>query len=154
MASQTTTVLGSGFFPNVNKILPPSMNGSGPSDARGELYNTNVMIGNPENIVAVPVWTTSGTSVGNIPVKVWDYNINYNLPFQRCVIIQNLGPQSCRVGPSAQAVIAPSGFTITPLIAAATAKDSTSRLEIKIMKGAEIWASADGGTSQIQILAY
>lgn len=153
MASQTTTTVGSGYFPNINKILPPGQFGSGPSDARGELYNTNVTIGNPENIVAVPVWTTSGVSVGVTPVKIWDANINYNLAHQRSVTFQNMGPDQVRLGPSSQAVIFPSGFTITPITAAATAKDNSSKIEIKIFKGAEVWASSIG-TSQIQILAY
>ncbi len=153
MARETASNIGSGFYPSVYPVIPSGRGGSGPSDVGSILGGSNTTVTNPENIVAVPAWATSGVSVGSVPVKIWDANINYLLPTQRSFTVQNLGPSDCRIGPNSTSVIFPSGFTITALIDAATGKDATSKQALPIFKGAEVWASSNG-TSQLQILVW
>lgn len=157
MARETPSVIGSGYYNAVYPIIPSGQGGSGPAtgsdQVRSQLGGSNVVIVNPENVVAVPAWNTSGVSVGVVPTKIWDANINYILPTQRLIRLQNMGPNEVRVSSNPTGAIFPSGFTITPITAAATNKDNTSRLDLPLMKGAEIWASSLG-TSQIQIIIY
>jgi hypothetical protein len=117
--------------------------------AEGVRTGAQVVVANPEDMVAVDAFAVSGVSLAGTPVRIWGPGIN-SLPRQRSVTIKNQGPGSVYIGPNSTAVIAPSGFQINP----PTANNTFNEVTLPFLSNIDIWARADGGGASITILAY
>jgi len=144
---QVAAIIGSGTIPYTRGILPTSQRGNEPL-GEGVRVGQQVMVGNPEDLLAVDAFAVSGVSIGPVPVKIWGPELN-SLPRQRSVRLHNQGPGPVFIGPTSTSVIAPSGFEImAPTVAGST-------VELPLLLNVSIWArcSVAGGAS-ITILAY
>lgn len=150
MTSIVAAIIGSGTLPYTRGILPPDQRGN-QTGAEGVRTGTQVMIGNPEDILAVDAFATSGVSIGVTPVLVWGPSIN-PLPRQRSVTIHNQGPSTVFLGANSTAAIGPSGiFLDNGNTNLATADEIT----LPFLKNVEIWASAPAaGGAQLSIWAW
>ena len=149
MSREVAAIIGSGTIPYTRGILLPAQRGS-QSGAEGVRVGLQVMVGNPEDLLAVDAFAVSGISFGVVPVLIWSPNTN-PLPRQRSITLQNVGPNDAFIGQNSTAVIEPSGFRIYG--PAAAANGSLSRITLPLLRNVEIWARSTG-TSQIQFLAY
>lgn len=148
-APMVATQVGSGTLPYTRGILPVAQRGNEPL-GEGVRVGLQVVVANPEDMIAVDAFAVSGVSIGTVPVKIWDANIN-PLPRQRILVLENIGPNDAFIGPNSTSVIAPSGFQVYG--PAAAANESLSRIELPFLKNVEVWARSTG-TSQLRILAY
>jgi hypothetical protein len=69
MASEQSSMIGSGTIPFTTAILPPDERGLY-EGARGLRYGTQVVLINPEDLVAVDKFATSGVTIGTTPVQI------------------------------------------------------------------------------------
>lgn len=151
MTKEVASIIGSGTLPYTRGILPESQRGNEPT-GEGVRTGIQVMVGNPEDAIAVDAFATSGVSIGAIPVKIWGPNIN-SLPRQRFIRIHNDGPGQLFIGPNPTSVIAPSGMHVH--FQTASAAGPLQAIDLPFLHNVEIWGRALGaGGCEIRILAY
>ena len=148
MSFNVSTVIGSGTIPFTRGILPPSQRGS-QTGGEGVRTGAQVVLANPEDLNSVDAFATSGVSIGTIPVQIWGPTINYLLPRQRTLMLQNLGPGQLFIGPNSQSVIAPSGMQLTTI----AVSPPGAKIVLPLLHNVEVWGRSDIPT-EIQILAY
>lgn len=148
MVSVVASQIGSGTLPFTRSILPSGQRGN-EANGQGLRTGTQVMVGNPEDMVAVDAFAVSGVSLAGTPVRIWGPGIN-SLPRQRSVTIKSQGPGSVYIGPTSTSVIAPSGFQINP----PTANNTLTEITLPLLWNVNIWARADGGGASVTIIAY
>ncbi len=147
MAREGFSQMGSGTVGFLRGILGSEARGAlGPGSGQGIRGGTQVLIINPEDLNSVDAFAVSGVSIGISPTKIWDANIDYILPRQGNITLQNDGPSPAYIGPNSTSVISPSGWML-----ATTAPNN--RQSLPFLKNIEIWARSDG-TSSIRIMAW
>jgi len=145
MTREVASVVGSGTLPYTRGILPASQRGN---EATGEGVRTGiqVMVGNPEDAIAVDAWAASGVVIGTTPVQIFGPNIN-TLPRTRLVILQNLGGQDLIIAPTEAGATVADGFTLpTP------AAGVESRIELPLLHNNEIWARSAATTTTVKLV--
>jgi len=145
MTNQVAAIVGSGTLPYTRGILPASQRGN---EATGEGVRTGiqVMVGNPEDAIAVDAWAASGVVVGVTPVQIFGPNTN-PLPRTRLVVLQNLGGQDLIIAPTAAGATIADGFTLeTP------AAGAESRIELPLLHNNEIWARSASATTTVKLV--
>lgn len=147
MAQLVASDIGSGTLRYTRGILPPAQRGNEPA-GEGMRTGLQVVVANPEDMIAVDAFAVSGVSFGVTPVKIWGPHTN-PLPRQRSLVLSNIGPGDAFIGQSSTSVITPSGFQL-PAPAAGT--ESLSRITLPVLHNVDIWARS-ASTSQVRILA-
>lgn len=145
MSERVASIIGSGTIPYTRAILPAAQRGDQPL-GEGVRNGTQVMIGNPEDLLAVDIWAASGVVVGVTPVQIFGPNTN-PLPRTRLVIIENLGSQALIIAPTEAGATVADGFTIpTPAAGVET------RLELPLLHNNEIWARSASATTTVKLI--
>lgn len=146
MALEVYSQVGSGTLPFTRSILPPSQRGNA-LGAQGHRGGTQVMVGNPEDVVAVDAFATSGITVGSsTPVEILSPGTN---PLPRCrqVIIENGGNQNVLIGHNDQL----NSLDSYILEAAGQAGD---RVTLPILHNVSVWALSTTGDQDIHLLIF
>lgn len=139
--------IGSGTLPYTYGILPSSQRGNEPL-GQGIRHGQQVMIGNPEDLVAVDAFAASGITVGTTPVEIVGPN-NNPLPRCRQIILQNTGANEVYIShnptfPLVDSFELPVGGTA----------GANRRITLPLLHNVSIWARADTGTSVIRLLIF
>jgi len=145
MAVQSNAAVGSGTLPFTTRILTPAQRGQ-EAEGRGERLGTNVVVINPEDILAVDAWAASGVVIGVAPVQVIAPEIT-DLPRIRRVVIQNDGGQDAYIAPTEAAATVADGFTIP-------ASSALPPLELPLLHNNQIWARSASATTTLKIIVY
>lgn len=145
MTNIVAAVIGSGTLTQTRAILPPIQRGNEP-EGEGVRTGIQVMIGNPEDSIAVDIWASSGVVVGTTPVQIFGPNIN-SLPRTRLVIIQNIGANDLLLAPTEAGNTVADSFTL-PTSAAGV----ESRVELPLLHNNEIWARASAATTTAKLV--
>lgn len=145
MTNIVAAIIGSGTIPQTRAILPASQRGT---EEAGEGVRTGVqvMVGNPEDLIAVDAWATSGVLVGVTPVQIFGPNIN-SLPRTRLVIIENVGSVDLLIAPTEVGNTVANSFTLP-----APAAGTIPRVELPLLHGNEIWARAASATTTVNLV--
>lgn len=148
MAREVFSVIGSGTVPQTYGILPPDARGT-EDGAQGVRGGSQVVIANPEDMVAVEAFAVSGVVVGTTPVQIFGPTINNLLPRTRMVIVENVGANALLIGPTEATATVADGFEVP-----APAAGTIPRLELPLMHNNSIWARSDTGTTTVKLLMY
>lgn len=148
MSREVAAIVGSGTTPFVYGVLPPDARGS-QVGAEGIRTGLQVMVGNPEDMVSVDAFASSGIAVGTSPTKIFGASQNI-MPRTRKIIIENATDSSTLLISHAQSKVVSEGFQITN----AGANAPRSSIELPIMAGTDVWAAAAVGTVQVRILIF
>jgi len=151
MSRDVASIIGSGTVPFTRAILPPSQRGT-QADGEGIRTGTQVMIGNPEDLVAVDAFAVSGVSVNTTPVLIFSKDLAKNiLPRIRKVIVQNITHSSeLAIGPTAQKAEA-EGYVLYVHGASARYEE----ISLPVLDSVQIWAVAKtGGPIQARMLLF
>ena len=148
MSSTVAAIVGSGTLPFTRGILSSIQRGY---EAGGEGVRTGiqVMVGNPEDLVAVDTFVASGVTVGTTPLEIVGPHIN---PLPRCrhVVVQNLGANDLYISHHPNVEILDS----FQLAAGGTAGADRS-IALPLLHNTSVWAkTAISGTSQVGILIF
>jgi len=147
MSREVAAIVGSGTAPFVYGILPPSQRGS-QSGAEGVRVGIQMMVGNPEDIVSVDAFASSGIAVGTTPIKIFGANQS-PLPRARQVMIENASDSSTLLVAHTQSKVVSEGWQLVNGTAAPRAF-----VTLPIMAGVDIWAAASTGSVQVRILIF
>jgi len=144
MTNGVAAQIGSGTIPYTYGILPLDERGN-EADGRGVRTGVQVMVGNPEDLVAVDAFATSGVTVGTGVVEILGPTKN-PLPRSRFVTIQNTGANAVYIShrssyPSIDSFELP----------AATA-GVVRRITIPILHNVSVYAKTTTGTSVVRLL--
>lgn len=151
MSRDVASIIGSGTIPFTRAILPPSQRGT-QADGEGIRTGTQVMIGNPEDLVAVDAFAVSGVSVNTTPVLIFSKDLARNiLPRVREVRIQNTtGTSELLIGPTSQKTLA-EGF----IIHSHATNAPYEYITLPVLDSVQIWAAAkSGGPIQVRMLLF
>jgi len=146
-APLVAAIIGSGTIEQTRAILPASQRGS---EELGEGVRTGlqVMLGNPEDVVAVDAFATSGISVGlTVPVLLVGPNTN---PLPRCrgLRIYNTTTSTLFLGPREDFDFVNEGY---PIIGSAVTRRTD---DIPLLHNVEVWALATGAISEVRMIIY
>ena len=145
MSREVFARVGSGTVEFVAGILPSGQRGYLES-GNGVRGGTQVMIANPEDLLAVPAFVASGITVGTTSVEIVGPH-KTQLPFVRKVVISNGGSQAFLIGEK-QNFTDIEGFEIA---ANGTVGDSIS---LDIMKNVSVWARTTILTTNVKVLIF
>lgn len=148
MSQQVAAIIGSGTSPYTYGILPPEARGS-QVGAEGVRTGIQVMIGNPEDMVSVDAFASSGIAVTTSPIKIFGANQTI-MPRTRKIIVENATDSSTLLISHAQSKVVSEGFQLTN----AGSNAPRSSIELPIMAGTDVWAAAAVGTVQVRILMF
>jgi hypothetical protein len=141
-----SAIIGSGTIPATYAILPSSQRGY-IAGTEGLRFGNQVMVGNPEDMVAVDAFAASGVSVGATAIEVVAFGNN---PLPRCreIWLENTGSNPILI--SHKSVFAdPDCWQI----AATSANGAQSLIKLPILKNVSIWAKSTSG-STLRILVF
>lgn len=154
MAHEASSLIGSGTTEFTKNILSPAQRGSNPETRGGFRTGTQVMVGNPEDLLAVDAWATSGVIVGTTPVQIFGPHIN-TLPRTRLVILENVGLNDLYIAPTEAGATAVDGFTIPAAQASGIfAAGTIPRVKLPLLHNNEIWAAASAGITTVKMITY
>lgn len=146
MAQEVFSQVGSGTLPFVRSILSPSQRGIA-AGAQGIRGGTQVMIGNPEDVVSVDAFATSGVQVGTNPTLIIGPSTN-PLPRCRSVIIHNAGDNAVHLGSSPDTSL--SGLPLAGAVASPGADGR--RIRLPLLHNVEVWGRTATGTSAVHYI--
>lgn len=150
MTSIVAAHVGSGTVNPVRGILPSGQRGHDNTGlAAGVRTGIQVMLGNPEDIVAVDAFASSGIAVSTTPLKIFGASQSL-LPRARQVIIENATDSSTLLISHHPSKVVSEGYALT------NAGTNTPRqsVTLPVMAGVDIWAAASAGTVQVRILIF
>lgn len=147
MTREAASIIGSGTLPYTRQILPASQRGSEPL-GEGVRTGIQVMIGNPEDLVAVDAFASSGIAISTTPIKIFDKNTS-PLPRARLVRVQN-ATDSSTVTIANRASKLPEGFTLVN----AGASTPRAYIDLPILDCVEIWAVGSAAATQVRMLIF
>lgn len=147
MTREVAAIVGSGTTPFTRGILSPSQRGS-QSGAEGVRTGLQVMVGNPEDLVAVDAFAVSGIAVGTTPLKIFDKNSS-PLPRTRMIRVQN-ATDSSTVTIANRASKIPEGFALVN----AGANTPRAYIDLPVLDAVEIWATGSAAATQIRMLLF
>lgn len=145
MTSNVAAVIGSGTLPYTRGILPSEQRGS-QSNGEGVRTGMQVMVGNPEDLNSVDVFTASGITVGTTSVEVISFTTN-PLPRSGMVLVKNGGASAVLISHK-QNFTDNEGF---PLAANGTIND---QIQLPVLKNVSVWARCASGSTTIKLLIY
>jgi hypothetical protein len=148
MSREVASDIGSGTIPYTRAILSPAQRGS-TSGAGGTRTGIQVMVGNPEDMVAVDAFASSGIAVGTAPIKIFGSSQS-PLPRARKVVVENASDSSTLLISHAASKVVSEGFQLTN----AGAGTPRASVELPILGGTDVWAAALSGTVQVRILIF
>lgn len=154
MATEVSAQMGSGTIPFTKGILHTSLGGTlsvtlqtGPSDGRGIRRGTQVMVANPEDLVASAAFRCSGINVGTSPVKILDQNLRDNLiKMSTKLKIQNLGTGDLYIGNTSAVSTSIGGTEPGWKLIAPSTNFPPQVLIIDLLASVEVWAVASAST--------
>lgn len=154
MATEASALIGSGTVEFTKNILTPAQRGSNPDTRGGFRQGTQVMLGNPEDLLSVDAWAVSGVVVNETPAQIVGPHINM-LGRIRTVILENVGSGDATgprvfVGPTEALATAADGFEIP----APAMPGTLNRLELPLLHNNEIWAATESANTIIKIIVY
>lgn len=150
MTSIVAAHVGSGTVIPVKAILPSGQRGHDNTGlAAGVRTGAQVMIGNPEDVVAVDAFASSGIAVGTTPIKIFGASQSL-LPRARQVVVENATDSSTLLISHAASKVVSEGFALTN----AGANTPRQSVTLPIMAGVDIWAAASTGSVQVRILIF
>lgn len=147
MSREVAAIIGSGTTPFTYGILSQSQRGS-QSGAEGVRTGLQVVIANPEDMVAVDAFAASGIAVTTTPIKIFGASQS-PLPRARKVLIENSTDSSTLVIANRASKI-PEGWQLVN----AGANTPRASVELPIMNGTDVWAAAVAGTVQVRMLIF
>lgn len=148
MAHEVSATIGSGTVNQVRGILPPDQRGA-IAGARGDRTGTQVMIGNPEDLVSVDAFAVSGITVGTTPVEIVNPGEN-PLPRTRQVTIQNLDATNDVFISHKSTDVPIEGFQLNAV--GTNDPNASNRVTIPLMHNVSVWAASSGGTANIRMI--
>lgn len=148
MSREVAASIGSGTIPYTYGILPPGQRGS-QSGAEGVRLGVQVIVGNPEDMVSVDAFASSGIAVGTTPIKIFGSNQN-PLPRGRKIVVENASDTSTLLVSHAPSKVVSEGYQLTN----AGASTPRASVELPILGGTDVWAAALSGTVQVRILIF
>lgn len=141
--------VGSGTIPFIAELIPSGERGiglnTGRNPARGHRAGDQVLIGNPEDIVAVDAFAVSGVTVGTTPLEVLAFG-RHPLPRSRSVRLVNDGTAIIRIAHSAAKTA--EGFPLYPVVSSV----GQLPVEIPLLKNVSIWAASDSGNNSLRMI--
>jgi hypothetical protein len=153
-ADRFPALAGSGTLPYQQSILHTSKGGTytgsfdatKPGPGHGERIGAQVIVANPEDMVASPGWATSGVQVDSTPTKIIGPDTN---PLPRSVEIQlrhggGTGDSTIHIGTSPD--ISPSGYPLFP----GAGRDNG--VVIPLLHNNEVWAVTETGTAPLHYI--
>lgn len=144
MARETVSVIGSGTLVATRKILPESQRGS-QTGGRGELCGSNVTVINPEDLIAVDTFASSGLTLGTSVIEIGPYN--NPLPRARKIRIQNDGAQDAYISHKSSFVTLDSY-----LLPARDTGTAPREVEIELLHNVSIYMRTGTGSTTIRLL--
>jgi hypothetical protein len=145
MTNIVAAQVGSGTIPFVRAILPSGQRGSDNTGlAAGVRTGIQVMVGNPEDIVSVDAFASSGIAVGITPTKIFGASQSL-LPRVRTVLVQNATDSSILYVAHTASKVISEGWQLVNGIGIPRAS-----VELPIMAGADIWAAGSTVGSGVQ----
>lgn len=137
--------VGSGTIPFIRPILSSGQRGIGQSTFVGDRAGDQVIVANPEDLVAVDAFAVSGVTVGTTPLEVLAFGKN-PLPRSRSVRLVNDGTAIIRIAHSAAKTA--EGFPIYPVVSSV----GQLPVEIPLLKNVSIWAASDSGSNSLRMI--
>lgn len=141
-----SSVIGSGTIQATRGILPSSQRGYEPA-GEGVRHGQQVMIGNPEDLVAVDAFSCSGISIATSPILIFDKGRS-PLPRARLIRVQN-ATDSTTLTIANKASKLPEGWQLTN----AGATTPRSYIDLPILDCCEIWAVGSAAV-QVRMLIF
>lgn len=148
MSREVASQIGSGTIPYTRGVLPHAQRGS-QSGAEGVRVGQQVMIGNPEDMVAVDAFASSGIAVSTAPTKIFGSSQN-PLPRARKIVVENASDTSTLLVSHAPSKVVSEGYQLVN----AGANTPRASVELPILGGTDVWAAALAGTVQVRILIF
>lgn len=162
MSTTLPALMGSGTIPYTVSILSSGLGGTylaapttGPGIGRGERVGSQILVANPEDIVSVPAFATSGISMpGGTPTEIYSPALNESvLRRRRMIKVQNLGPGDLFIGHTnrvSQFVHGGEpGFKLVP-----SAASGITSVDLPLMGGASVWGLAVNQNTDVRVLMY
>lgn len=153
VAPQVSSIIGSGTLPYTRAILTSAQRGNQPL-GEGVRTGLQVMVGNPEDLVAVDAFATSGVSVNTNAVLIFSKDLARTvLPRCREIRIQNTTDSSVlAIGTSAQKIDQGEGW----LLHNSTAGNPSYRdVTLPVLDSVNIYAKAiSGGPISVRMLLF
>jgi hypothetical protein len=144
MAYESSTSVGSGTLPFTTQILSTEQRGQN-DEACGERRGTNVVVINPEDVVAVDAVATSGVVVSTTAVELIAPNIN-PLPRSREVVLENTGGQALLIGHFAD-------FADAEAFELATSAPN-NRITLPLLHNVSLFGRTATGTTTVKFIVY
>jgi len=137
--------VGSGTIPFTYGILSSGQRGNEPLGG-GIRTGNQVMIGNPEDMVAVDAFAASGIVIGTNPVEILGPQ-NNPLPRSRMVLIENTGTVDAYISHR---------LNFTTLDAFELSPEGTagrdSRIQLPLLRNVSVYAKTASGSTTIRLL--
>lgn len=146
MSSTVATIIGSGTIGYTRGILPASQRGT-QSAGEGIRVGTQVIVANPEDLVAVDAFAASGISISSTPIKIFDKNQS-PLPRARLLRIQNATDSTTLTIANSAAKTA-EGWTLVN----AGAGTPRASVDLPILDCCEVWAVGSAAL-QVRMLVF
>jgi len=147
MTERVAAIIGSGTLVHTRSILPVSQRGNEPL-GEGVRTGTQVIVGNPEDLLAVDAFASSGISVGTGVVEIIGPHIN---PLPRCsqIIVENIGAAAVFLShlPSFPTVDA---FELSNEGTAGASR----RIVLPLLHNVSVYARTAAGTTNVNLLIF
>jgi hypothetical protein len=145
MANQVAAIVGSGTIPYTRGILKAAQRGV-EATGEGVRVGTQVMIANPEDLLAVDAFAASGVTVGTSVVELVG---PLNNPLPRCseVIVENVGGQDVYLHHEANFV----NEDAFELSTEGTAGRNT-RVTLRLLHNNSLYAKTATGSTSVRLL--
>lgn len=146
MSNIVATIIGSGTINQTRGILPSSQRGA-QADGLGIRIGQQVIVANPEDLVAVDAFAVSGISITSTPIKIWGAGSN-PLPRARLLRIQNATDSTTLTIANSAAKTA-EGWTLVN----AGAGTPRASVDLPILDCCEVWAVGSAAV-QVRMLVF
>lgn len=148
MSRELSAIVGSGTVPFVRGILEHNVRGA-TSGGLGVRTGTQVMVGNPEDLLAVDAFASSGVSVPTGTPLMIVGPTNNPLPRCRQIMLENVGSNPVFISHKAS-------FTNEDAwqLSATSVNGAQSVLTLPLLHNNCIYARATGGAGLVRILIF
>jgi len=147
MTNLVQSIVGSGTVPPVRAILPADQRGSEPLGG-GVRTGIQVMVGNPEDLLAVDAFAASGITVGTAAIDILSPGRN---PLPRCreVLVENVGGADVYLSHNPD-------FPTEDAFELATEGTAgrETRVRLPLLHNVSLYAKTAAGTSSVRLLIF
>lgn len=147
MSKEVAALIGSGTVLYTYGILDPTVRGF-QSGAEGVRVGTQVIIANPEDLLAVDAFAASGISVSTVATEIIG-PYNNPLPRSRSIIVENTGNADVYLSHKAS-FTTQDAFELSP---EGTAGRS-SRVELPLLHNVSMYAKTASGSTTVRLLIF